>query len=52
MFDFIDLAIEREKQLKGLSRAKKDKLINTYNPNWMELYQKWKNNHKPEKNNK
>ena len=39
MFDYIDLAIAREKQLKGLSRAKKDKIINGFNPNWMELYQ-------------
>jgi putative endonuclease len=52
MFDFIDLAIEREKQLKGLSRAKKDKLINTFNPNWMELYQNGKIITKPEKKNK
>ena len=30
MFDYIDLAIAREKQLKGLSRAKKDKIIYDY----------------------
>ena len=27
-FDYVDLAIAREKQLKGYSRAKKDALIN------------------------
>ncbi len=28
-------AIEREKQIKGWSRAKKDKLISDFNPNWV-----------------
>ena len=37
-FDFIDLAIAREKQLKGYSRTKKDLLINKFNPLWLELY--------------
>ena len=30
----IDIAIEREKQLKKWSRRKKENLINTKNPNW------------------
>ena len=30
----INLAILREKQLKGLRREKKDKLISDFNPNW------------------
>ena len=38
MFDFVDLAINREKQLKGYSRAKKNSLINQVNPNWLDLY--------------
>ena len=38
VFDFIELAIKREKQIKGYSRAKKDRLINTVNTNWDELY--------------
>ncbi len=42
MFDFIDLAIAREKQLKGYSRIKKDELINQFNPEWKELYDKGK----------
>ena len=32
-------AIEREKQIKGWSREKKNKLVETKNPNWEELYQ-------------
>ena len=37
LFDFIDLAIAREKQIKGYSREKKTKLIDSMNPsgrNW------------------
>jgi putative endonuclease len=37
-FDSIDLAIAREKQIKGFSRAKKEMLINQLNKNWDELY--------------
>jgi len=37
IFDFIDSAIVREKQIKGYSRDKKDKLINDFNPEWIEL---------------
>jgi len=37
-FDLIDLAIAREKQIKGYSRIKKDLLINTFNPEWKELF--------------
>ena len=37
IFDYIDLAIRREKQIKGYSREKKDKLINDFNPEWNEL---------------
>jgi putative endonuclease len=42
MFDYIDLAIKREKQIKGYSRAKKIALIEKANPNWNELYQNGK----------
>lgn len=34
----IDDAITREKQLKKWSRSKKDWLIETTNPGWLELY--------------
>ena len=37
MFDSIDLAIAREKQIKGLSREKKIALINNVNKEWVEL---------------
>lgn len=36
--DFIDLAIRREKQIKGYSRKKKEDLINKVNPEWIDLY--------------
>ncbi len=38
VFDYIDLAIKREKQIKGYSRAKKDKLIDKVNINRNDLY--------------
>ena len=31
-------SITREKQLKGLLRSKKEELINSFNPNWNDLY--------------
>ena len=37
LFDFVDLAIAREKQIKGYSREKKTKLIDSMNPDWKEL---------------
>jgi putative endonuclease len=37
-FDFVDLAIAREKQIKGYSRKKKNALINNFNKEWKELY--------------
>lgn len=36
--DNIETAIEREKKLKGASRKKKLDLIETNNPNWLDLY--------------
>ena len=38
IFEEIDLAISREKQIKGYSRAKKVALINQVNTNWIELH--------------
>ena len=32
-------AIEREKQLKGWNRARKNKLVETWNPSWQDLYE-------------
>ena len=37
-FDLIDLAIGREKQIKGYSRTKKIALIDKFNKGWKELY--------------
>ena len=37
-YDFVELAIHREKQIKGYSRMKKNTLINSFNPDWNELY--------------
>jgi putative endonuclease len=34
----VSAAIAREKQLKGWRRSKKDKLIETINPNWEDLF--------------
>ena len=33
-------AIEREKQLKSWNRARKNKLIDTKNPKWKDLYER------------
>ena len=36
--DLITMAIAREKQIKSITRAKKEALINKFNPEWKELY--------------
>jgi putative endonuclease len=38
-YERIELAIAREKQIKAGSRKKKLDLINSMNPNWLDLYQ-------------
>lgn len=38
VFDNIESAILREKQIKGGSRAKKLKLIKQFNSDWVDLY--------------
>jgi putative endonuclease len=40
-FDHIFRAIAREKQLKGWRRAKKIALIESRNPRWEDLAEKW-----------
>jgi putative endonuclease len=37
-FGYVNDAIAREKQLKGFSRAKKNQLIEWYNPQWVFIY--------------
>ena len=34
-------AIEREKQIKGWTRQKKNELVNTTNPKWNDLSEDW-----------
>jgi len=38
MLETMDAAIAREKQLKGVSRLKKLRLIESINPEWNDLY--------------
>ena len=38
IYDYIELAIEREKQIKRLSRLRKNNLINGFNPHWTDLF--------------
>ena len=38
-FDSIEAAIEREKQIKGGSRKKKENSINSTNPDWQDLWE-------------
>ena len=33
-YDYIEHAIDREKQIKGWKRIKKENLINNFNPEW------------------
>lgn len=40
-YGWIDQAIAREKQIKGWTRAKKDALIATMNPEWNDLAADW-----------
>ena len=40
-FDDVHKAIGREKQLKGWSRAKKIALIQSKNPRWEDMAEKW-----------
>ena len=40
-FDDVHIAIGREKQLKGWSRAKKLALIESKNPRWEDLAENW-----------
>jgi putative endonuclease len=40
-FDEVQLAINREKQLKGWRRSKKIALIESHNPQWLDLARDW-----------
>jgi len=41
VYESIKDAISREKQLKAGSRAKKEALINSVNPEWKDLCEEW-----------
>lgn len=41
VYDYIQVAIGREKQLKGWTRAKKIALIESTNPRWKDLSESW-----------
>lgn len=43
IFPSIEEAIDREKQIKGGSRKKKEELINALNPEWRDLFEDIKN---------
>ncbi len=36
-YNDVKLAIQREKQLKGWTREKKNQLVNKFNENWLDL---------------
>jgi putative endonuclease len=40
-FDEVQLAINREKQLKGWRRSKKIALVESHNPHWLDLARDW-----------
>ena len=37
----VESAIQREKQIKGMSRRKKNRLIDSINPKWNDLSETW-----------
>jgi putative endonuclease len=49
MFEDVRNAIDREKEIKGWTRAKKEALVRSVNPQWRDLSAEWKNRFKPEK---
>src|SRR5437868_899735 len=46
---FVDVrnAIRREKQIKGWTRARKEALVRSLNPQWRDLSAEWKERFKP-----
>src|SRR5271170_1506659 len=47
-FFYPDAAIDREKEIKGWRRSKKIKLIESMNPHWDDLAERWSEVYKPE----
>ena len=48
-FKYVKNAIAREKQIKGWTRAKKEALIRSVNPQWRDLSADWGKEYKPER---
>ena len=48
LFEDVRNAIEREKEIKGWTRAKKEALITSVNPHWLDLSAQWKDRFKPQ----
>jgi len=46
-FAYPDAAIDREKEIKGWRRSKKIRLIESMNPHWYDLAEKWSDVYKP-----
>src|ERR1700722_585231 len=46
-FFYPDAAIDREKEIKGWRRSKKIKLIESMNPHWEDLAERWSEVYKP-----
>ena len=38
VLDSVEVAAQREKQIKGVTRIKKERLINSINVDWLDLY--------------
>jgi putative endonuclease len=47
-FVYPDTAIAREKEIKGWRREKKLRLIQSMNPQWIDLAKDWQNLYKPD----
>ncbi len=47
-FAYPDLAIDREKEIKGWRRSKKVCLIESANPHWYDLARRWGEQYRPE----
>jgi putative endonuclease len=46
-FAYPDAAIDREKEIKGWRRSKKIRLIESVNPRWYDLAERWADVYKP-----
>jgi putative endonuclease len=47
-FAYPDVAIDREKEIKGWRRSKKIRLIESMNPHWNDLAERWEELYKPD----